>query len=115
MPRKKNSPRPSIRNGRRLYFDDPAVDKVLAMLLTLASEVWGLRERMAALEAVAAERGMPLEQEVERYEFSDAQMAKLAELRNAFVGELFRILNEPGPGTKSRARGKPKRRARRPK
>lgn len=115
MPKNKNSPRPSIRGGRRLFFDEPAVDKVLAMLLTVASELWGLRERMAALEAVCAERGMPLELEVERYEFSDAQIAKLAELRNEFVGSLFRILNEPTPRAKSRGKRKPARRARRPK
>jgi hypothetical protein len=115
MPKKKKSPSPSIRNGRRLFFNDAAVDKVLAMLLTLASEVWGLRERMAALEAVAAARGMPLGDEVERYEFSDAQVAKLAQLRNEFIGGLFAILNEPAPGRKSRNGGKPRRRARRPK
>lgn len=115
MPSKKKSPPPSIRGGRRLFFDDPAVDKVLAMLLTLASEVWGLRERMAALEAVAAERGMALGEEIERYQFSDEQMARLAGLRNEFVGGLFRILSEATPAAKSRGRRKPARRARRPK
>ena len=103
----------------KIYFDDAADDKVLAVLLTLASEVWTLRERFAALESVAAQRGMPLEAQIENYEFTDEQEARLAKLRNDFLGNLFRILNEPVGSTsarpRKRARRKTSRRVRRPK
>jgi hypothetical protein len=116
----------SVRGGRKFFFDDPAVDKVLAMLLTLASEVWALRERMAAIEAVAAKRGLPLDLEIERHEFTPEQEATLAKLRNDFIGGLFRILSEPAPAAAAATRKnspskspsrkkKTPRRARRPK
>lgn len=79
----------------RIYFDDPTTDKLLAMVLTLASEVWLLRERFAVIEILAGKHGVPIDREVEDYEFTDAQSEKLARLRNEFIGNLFRILNEP--------------------
>ena len=79
----------------RIYFDDPTTDKLLAMVLTLASEVWLLRERFAVIETLAGKHGVPIDREVEDYEFTDAQSEKLAQLRNEFIGNLFRILNEP--------------------
>jgi len=79
----------------RIYFDDPTTDKLLAMVLTLASEVWLLRERFAVIETLAGKHGVPIDREVEDYEFTEAQAERLAKLRNEFIGNLFRILNQP--------------------
>ena len=79
----------------RIYFDDPTTDKLLAIVLTLASEVWLLRERFAVIEILAGKHGVPIDREVEDYEFTEAQADRLAKLRNEFIGNLFRILNEP--------------------
>jgi hypothetical protein len=93
----------------RIYFDDPTTDKLLAMVLTLASEVWLLRERFAVIETLAGKHGVPIDQEVEDYEFDDVQAERLAQLRNDFIGNLFRILNEPvatsSPASRKRKAG----------
>ncbi len=47
----------SIRGPRPAFYADPAVDKLLSTVLQLAAEVWTLRERLAAMEAIARERG----------------------------------------------------------
>jgi hypothetical protein len=80
--------------GNKIHFDDLADDRLLAVVLTLASEVWALRERFAVHEAIAARRGISLETEVENYEFPDGELERMAQLRRDFVGNLFRILDE---------------------
>lgn len=96
---------------QKIHFDDPADDRLLAVVLTLASEVWLLRERFAVHEAIAARRGVALENEVENYEFAPADQERMDRLRKEFVGNLFRMLDEhgaPGAGRK-RAGRKPMR------
>ena len=41
---------PLYSQERRSYFDDPAVDQVMQIVLGLAAEVWVLRDRVMALE-----------------------------------------------------------------
>jgi len=98
-------------NDRRLFFDDPATDKVLAMLLTVSSEVWSLRERLAASEAIATRKGLLLEGEVDAFEFTPEQEARLAEQRRDFVASLFSVLEAPSPKERMRSRSRGTRRA----
>jgi len=83
---------------QKIHFDDASDDRLLAVVLTLASEVWLLRERFAVHEAIAARRGIALETEVENYEFAPADQERMERLRKEFVGNLFRMLNERGAG-----------------
>ncbi|MEZ5500453.1 MAG: hypothetical protein R3E77_13635 [Steroidobacteraceae bacterium] len=84
----------NIRGGRPFFFADPAVDKLLNMTVTLASEVWVLRERLAALEAIGVEQGSLAAGAVDSYEFDAAAEARLGALRKEFIDSLFRILAE---------------------
>lgn len=102
--RRARRPRAGKSNERRLFFDDPATDKVLAMLLTLSSEVWTLRERLAAWEAVATRKGLLLEREVDAFEFTPEQEARLLEQRRDFVASLFSVLEAPSPKVRVRSR-----------
>jgi hypothetical protein len=86
-----------------LFFSDAAPDKLLAMLLTLSSEVWALRERLAAWEAIARRKGMLLDQELDAYEFTPDEQVLLAEQRRDFVASLFRMLEEPVTARPTRA------------
>ena len=40
------------------FFADPAIDRLLGFAMTLATEVWVLRDRLAALEGVLAAHGV---------------------------------------------------------
>lgn len=84
-----------------LFSSQPGTDRVLAMLLTLSGEVWALRERLAAWEAVAAQHGLAQSLDVNSYQFTPAQEAQLAEQRREFLGNLFRAL-EAAPRAKGR-------------
>ncbi len=89
---------------QKIHFDDPSDDRLLAVVLTLASEVWLLRERFAVHEAIAARRGIALETEVENYEFAPADLERMAALHKEFVGNLFRMLDEHGAASTGRKR-----------
>lgn len=99
--------RRNIRGGRPYFFADPATDKVLNMVVTLASEVWALRERVMAMEAIGAKRGAFKAGEVDAYEFPPALEQRLAGERQEFIANLFRVLGEQAVPTKTATVKKP--------
>jgi hypothetical protein len=98
MTERKPLPR-TIRGARPTFFADPAIDKVLAISLQLSSEVWALRERLAAVEAIARARGVVLDGEVDRHEFAPDDAARLDSMRKEFIEGLFRVLQLPTSGS----------------
>lgn len=93
MSDRKPMPR-TIRGGRPFFFADPAIDKVLNMVVKLGSEVWALRERLAAVEGIQMRQGSLGQGEVDDYEFTPEQENALAVERKEFIDNLFRILQE---------------------
>ena len=86
--------RRTIRGGRPYFFADPAIDKVLNMVVVLASEVWTLRERLMAMEAIQVTRGGLKTGEIDRFEFKPDDEANLAAQRKEYIDSLFRVLAE---------------------
>lgn len=70
------------------FFADPAMDRILAVTLALASEVWVLRDRVAGLEARLADAGA-LDLDSLNAEPSDAERAERAADRKEFVAHLM--------------------------
>lgn len=95
--------RRTIRGGRPYFFDDPAIDKILNMVVVLGGEVWTLRERLAALEAIQVRQGSLAAGEIDAHEFSPEDEARLGALRKEFIDSLFRVLQEQVE--EARARG----------
>ncbi|MEO3977841.1 hypothetical protein [Streptomyces sp. CAU 1734] len=46
-----------ITDGQMVFFEDPAVDKLLGMVLALAGETYVLRDRVRVLEALLTDGG----------------------------------------------------------
>ena len=95
--------RRTIRGGRPYFFADPAIDKVLNMVVVLGSEVWTLRERLAAMESIQIRQGGLAAGEIDAYEFPAEDEARLAAQRKEFIDSLFRILQEQVEEARSRA------------
>lgn len=94
--------RRTIRGGRPYFFSDPAIDKILAMVVVLGGEVWTLRERLAALEAIQVRQGSLAAGEVDAHDFSPEDEAHLAALRKEFIDSLFRVLQRQVEGARGR-------------
>lgn len=82
-------PLPRTAKGTRpQFFDEPAIDALVAMLLELARETWVTRARLAALEHHAGA-------DLEAVTLPPETEARLAADRQAFVERLFRVLEPP--------------------
>ena len=84
----------TVKGKRSTFFDDPAIDHVVSMLMALSSEVWSLRERVFVIEKVAEESGLKMSEAVEAYQLSGEEKAALAEQRQAFIERIMFVLRE---------------------
>ena len=73
------------------FFPDPALDRAFGVVMALAQEVWVLRDRLAALEAQLAERGVldvaKLNEEPARDEHAAQREAFVAHLMQNLLGQ----------------------------
>ena len=79
---------------RSVFFDDPAVDHLMSMVLALGSDLWSLRERVYVLESVAESKGLFLHDDVEEFTLTEEQEAELRSLRKEFIDRMMFVLKE---------------------
>lgn len=83
-----------VRHGRPAFFDDPAVDKLLAMTMALLGEVCVLRERLDAHERLAAARGLYDPAAVDAYVPDAAAAAERDAVRRRTMDRVLGVLTE---------------------
>ena len=75
--------------AEQTFFADPAADRLMAMLMTVAAELHVSRDRLAALEMLL-EDGKPVtRQALDGFEPSPAQRARLDAARRSFADALM--------------------------
>lgn len=72
------------------FFADPATDRLLAMVMTLAAELHVTRDRLATLEMVLEASGTLAPGALDRFTPGPEQAARLDAARRAFADELMR-------------------------
>ena len=77
---------------RPYFFDDPAIDKLLAMLMGLAGEVSVLRDRLDTIERLAEQNKLFTRAEIENYQPDEDALKERAERRAVFLSEVTRII-----------------------
>jgi hypothetical protein len=87
-------PRKATGPERLVYFDGADVDRVMAILLALVSEVASIRDRLDTHERVAG-AGRPVSlSEIEAYQPDTAAAADREAWRDAYIRRLFRVITE---------------------
>lgn len=71
------------------FFDNPAIDNLIAVTLELGAELWLQRERMRILEKLLADKGLVAADLIEQYQPDDAELARNRAERDAFVNRIF--------------------------
>ncbi len=71
------------------FFDDPGLDRAVGMIMTLASELYVLRDRQRCLEKMLAARGMLDLAELDFYKPTADEAEEIAADRDAFVASLM--------------------------
>lgn len=77
---------------RPWFFDDPNVDRVVAMVMGLAGEVAVMRDRLDTLERLLERSGGLQRAEIEHYRPDAQVVAERTAWREAFLGEVLRIV-----------------------
>ncbi|MFM8988234.1 MAG: hypothetical protein ACKOUS_00860, partial [Alphaproteobacteria bacterium] len=71
------------------FFADPAIDRVLGVVMALAGEVYVLRDRVRCLEALLAKQGAIAEGALDAFSPTAEQAEASAADRDAFVAQLM--------------------------
>ncbi|MCU0759398.1 MAG: hypothetical protein MUF07_09445 [Steroidobacteraceae bacterium] len=77
------------------FFDNPAIDNLIAVTLELGAELWVQRERMRVVESLLATQGVVTPEMIEQYLPSDAEAAKSRAERDAFVSRVYGAFARP--------------------
>jgi hypothetical protein len=87
-------PRKAAGPDRPVYFGPGDVDRVMAILLALVSEVASIRERLDTHERLAAGGTLPAPALVEAYDADEPAAAEREAWRSAYIRRLFRVVTE---------------------
>ncbi len=91
---------PRKAKGKRAqFYDDPAIDELMAIVISLTAELSVAFERITTLERVLARRGQIELDEVEDYEPDDEESAERAMQREALIARVFQVLEVIGAQT----------------
>jgi hypothetical protein len=81
------------KGSRPFFFDDPAIDKLLAMVLALGGEISVMRDRQDTLERLIEEKGMISIAEVDGFQPSQAVLAARDDRREQYLDQILRIID----------------------
>jgi len=87
-------PRKALGPDRPVYFRTDDVDRVMSVVLALASEVAALRDRLDAHERAADAGKLPTTEIIESETPSPATIAARETWRDAYIRRLFRVFSE---------------------
>lgn len=86
-----------VRGGRKSFYSDPELDRLLARLARLMAEHWSVKERLLTIEALLKEQGLITEEQIDAFEPDEALEAKW----NAQRDQLIRSVLESGRNVES--------------
>ncbi|MFE0425111.1 hypothetical protein [Streptomyces sp. NPDC058953] len=78
-----------VRDGQMVFFEDPAVDRLLGTILALAGEIYVQRDRIRVLERLLTENGTLPAGAAESYVIPDEAAAEWRTERDAFFDRVL--------------------------
>jgi len=81
--------KPPVPAPQPAFFDNPAIDNLMAVTMELGAELWVQKERMRVIERLLAERGVVTAEAIEQYSMSAEEAARVQTERDAFVRRLY--------------------------
>ena len=83
----------SFNNPGRPSLVSKDVSSVGNAVLTLTNELWVMQDRLAVMEAVLAEKGFDISNEIERYQPSDEMQKKLDQQGQKLAERILKALS----------------------
>ena len=75
-------------------FDDPAIDALLSILLSLGNEVYALRDRLRIIEKTLEAKGTISRADIEAYKPTLEEEGEIRKDTDAFMARLFRVFED---------------------
>ncbi len=97
----------AVKGKQIKFFDAQGVDELVSITMTLAQELWVVKERLATVEAAAARKGVILSEEVESLEFTPEQRGVLEAEKKAYIDRVFFTLREQAEALDGDAEAEP--------
>jgi hypothetical protein len=72
-------------------FDDPTIDILLGIVLSLGNEVYVLRDRMRIIEKMLEAKGSISRADIEAYRPTPEEEEEIRKDNDAFMARLFRV------------------------
>ncbi|MFN8534257.1 MAG: hypothetical protein U0556_12015 [Dehalococcoidia bacterium] len=95
---------PTIQDPRPQYFDDANLDRVMAVIITMANELWVTKDRLMILERMIAKRGGISPDQLDRYQPTDEERGELEAARKTYIARVLSGLTiDPRPVAEIRA------------
>jgi hypothetical protein len=76
------------------FYDDPAMDQMMSMIMVLAGEVSVLTDHIDSIERVAANSGLDLAGGVKALELDQAALEAREDNRQKLLGRLFYMMRK---------------------
>jgi hypothetical protein len=86
---------------RPAYFEDPAIDRTLSIVMAIAGEVSVLRERLDTVERLLDAKGTISRADIETYVPDRTSGAERALLTKAYIARILRGVPKAGQASKS--------------
>ena len=90
MSEKKSGIKRTAKGRRPQYFQDPAVDHLHNMILSLVEELSVTRDRADALERLLEQSGVLNSTQLDQYQADDVAAAERQERRERFIARVFK-------------------------
>ena len=71
------------------FFDNPAIDNLIAVTLELGGELWVVRERLRLMEQLLTTHGKVTSEMIEQYLPCAEEQARVKAERDAFVNRIY--------------------------
>lgn len=84
----------TAKGKRPVYFDDPQIDNLLAIIISLTGEVSVLHERLDTIERLLAVKGVLFAAEIEAYKPDDEVAKQREQWRAEYIARVLRVLQE---------------------
>jgi hypothetical protein len=82
----------TARGKRPRFHDNDAIDRLVAMVMALASETSVLRDRIDTIELLGQQAGWLTPGAIDTFMPDDATRARREAMREAYLGRVFHIL-----------------------
>lgn len=82
----------TAKGKRPQYFSDPAIDKLLAIVVSLISEVSVLRDRLDTVELLIEKKKLFSRNDIETFDLPAEERAARDERRTEYLERVFRII-----------------------